>query len=121
MFNAVAFEDNTDAPITIPGTLTNLDIVSASRLRMEISPAEEWRRSWCSGRTISFCEGYTMRRVQLFRAASNYGNQYTIIHILQLRGTYERDNLCWLGSQPMRQLFIKGDQLSHIHIAVVLL
>lgn len=68
----MAFEDKTDAPITIPGTRTNLDIVRASRFRIEISPAEEWRRSWCSGITISFSEGKTMRWVHFFNALSNY-------------------------------------------------
>lgn len=72
MWSAVAFEDKTEAPITIPGTRTSLEIVSASRFRIEISPAEEWRSSWCSGMTTSLSEGYTMRWVHFFNALSNF-------------------------------------------------
>jgi hypothetical protein len=41
----VALEDNTEAPMTIPGTLTRRDIRNASRSRMDSSSAEEWSRS----------------------------------------------------------------------------
>lgn len=54
---AVAFDDRTDAPITMPGTLTSLEIVRASKLRMDMSTESECRRSWCCGRTISLTEG----------------------------------------------------------------
>lgn len=46
---SVALDDMTEAPITMPGTLTSLDMVRESKLRIETSSALEWRRSWCSG------------------------------------------------------------------------
>lgn len=70
----MAFEDNTDAPMTMPGTRTSREMVRASRFRIDISPAEEWRRSWCSGRATSFVDGYTILCVHFFRAASNYSS-----------------------------------------------
>ena len=41
IFSAVAFDDSTDAPITIPGTRTSRDMARASKSRIEISEAVE--------------------------------------------------------------------------------
>lgn len=57
--------------MTIPGTLTSLEMVSELRSRIEVTWALEWRRSWWSGRlTLASC-GWTIRWVHRFRADSN--------------------------------------------------
>lgn len=36
-----------------------------------------------------------------------------------LRGPYQRDNLCWLRCQSVRELFVKADQVVDVDIAEV--
>lgn len=67
----MALEDMTEAPMTIPGTRTSLEMVRELRSRIEVTWALEWRRSWWSGRlTLASC-GWTIRWVHRFSADSN--------------------------------------------------
>ncbi len=71
MWTAVALDDMTEAPMTIPGTLTSLEMVRESRLRMDTSSALEWSSSWCSGSLTLGSWGWTILWVHRFKAASN--------------------------------------------------
>lgn len=57
MWRAVAFEERVDAPMMMPGMRTRRETYVASRSRIVVWDAVEWRRSWCSGSGISRCEG----------------------------------------------------------------
>ena len=61
----------TDAPMTIPGTLTNREIVKESRFLMGVCSASEWRRSWCVGISSFFVVGNRMRVEHFLSASSN--------------------------------------------------
>lgn len=71
MKSVVALEDMTDAPMTIPGTLTSLEIVTESRFRMGVFSASEWRRSWWVGMSSFFSWGKRMRVEHFLSASSN--------------------------------------------------
>lgn len=78
MCSAVAFEESVLAPMTIPGILTKCETFVAVRPRIEVCETEEWRSSWWPGSALdsskssSLREGYRMRCVQVFKAASNW-------------------------------------------------
>ena len=46
----MALEESVEAPMTIPGIRTSREMCKASRSRIVVCVAVEWRRSWCSGR-----------------------------------------------------------------------
>jgi hypothetical protein len=54
---AVDLDDSVEAPIMMPGIRTRCETCPAVRSRIESSEAVEWRRSWCSGSLMFFCEG----------------------------------------------------------------
>lgn len=63
-----------------------------------------------------------MRFVQVRRAASNwFAVSGRVTYALSALWTYQRDDLCRLSVQPVRQLFIVRDDVGDIDIAVVLL
>jgi hypothetical protein len=95
MWSSVALEDMTEAPMTIPGTLTSLEMVSELRSRIEVTWALEWRRSWWSGRlTLASC-GWTIRWVHRFRADSNWSGSQIWVHgsIVEGGGYYQGDDI----------------------------
>ena len=70
----MALEERVEAPMTMPGMRTRREMCRASRSRMVVRAAVEWRRSWCGGREGREdvgVEGCRMREVQFLRAASN--------------------------------------------------
>jgi len=76
MCNVVAFDERVDAPITIPGIRTSLDIKLALRSRIGVRFALECRRTWHSGKELEALDPtMTMRRPHSFTAASNCGSR----------------------------------------------
>ena len=61
-----------------------------------------------------------MRLVHCFSALSNYLS--SIHHLLELNaGVYQRNDICRLGCELVRQLFVVGNEVRNVDIAVVLL
>ena len=88
---------------------------------MEICETEECRSSWCSGneRVLAFCDGKTIRWVHSLIAASNFAE--SVKQDPRIRdATYKRNDIGGLCRELMRKLFVVGDQMGNIHIAVIL-
>lgn len=107
--------------MTIPGIRTRWEMLVASRSRMEIWETEECRSSWCSGneRELAFCDGKTIRWVHSLIAASNFAKSVKQDPHIR-NATYKRNDIGWLCRELMRKLFVVGNQMGNIYVAVIL-